>query len=216
MLTLLFFALAMSAPEAARSVPLAATEPPDFYDSYLSYISSPQFLGALDIGVNTISGAVPTRTFQGFPFGDTDWVQVTLAPGLSIASITIAISGYTSGTQGTGLVSAVQFVHPFATGGVRSLTTFTGDGTYVAPGFSPLEQELDISIEPANVCGQGGCWYGNDTFSYVISILVVPEPGLTHLLGASFAVSILARRLRRAQAERRLRVGSERVDVHAR
>ena len=168
---------------SAGALPLAVTESGDFSGSLPGTA-----VGTLGIGVNTISG----DTADNAPLPDGDVFSVNLPGGLSISSLSLAVSSFVNGFAGS------SFITLSAPG--SGFEGFNGDGTVTVDPFTISGTTVEFVVK-----GDGGVVSGRDTFDYTLSITVVPEPATATLLAFGFAWARCRSRIRRWRSAARRR-----------
>ncbi len=155
-------------------------------------LSNPDLL-VFGVGLNTVAGNVGSASGTGATNGtDADFFSFSLAPGLSVDSITATRTG--SGFQSfIGYVATGSF--PGASTGALGAGDLDGNALF-SDGESLLPGEL---LSSPLTAGDHAFWVQEtgDAIDYSISFNVVPEPaGSMLLVGLGLGVTMMVRRRR--------------------
>lgn len=169
-------------PTTGQAAPLVYTEPPDLTEN----LAIPDNLGSVDVGVNTITGAIAAVN-EGGPItgGDTaDSFEYVVPAGMVATSFELIITNF-SATDG-----ASARARTFSGG--TSLESFSGDVTYpnlinTGSGFLSAGT-YDFQVHSIHPLDGEFNEIGDVSFNWVVNINVVPDTDVDIELSATKSI----------------------------
>jgi hypothetical protein len=175
---------------SAAAVPLVFQEPVGQFPPDDFPCCGPVLLGTLDVGVNTISGDTHDGDRPGRA-ADEDVFSVMLPAGLSITSITLAVSSYIDNTPTRR--SSISLLAPSI--GSESFGCNGDCGTILVSPYLISGSTIAFLVQGNQEFVDPPGFVTTDTFVYTLSLtVVVPEPAAAVLVASGLTVAAFAAR----------------------
>ena len=188
--SLAVIAAAMALSTAGRAATIGYSEGTDLHPNSIADATMYTSLGALDVGTNTVSGAVSCATVTGSSYrcdGDeADAFRVQLPSGMQITSITITVTSF-GATSGVSAYSGI-YPGPNFNVGLAAVDMFAnGTHSFLSSPYSTAgDLQFITSVFPALTELP---YSGSYSYQWTIEVAngAAPEPSTIALLGLSIA-----------------------------